>query len=373
MNAVMMFPPLTRRTASPCRPLTPVIRIGVVLKNAFLTFTASLFAIVFVSSIAAAGEPNDPSQTRSVSEWLTRMNNASSRRAYMGTFVVSSGVGNLAMSRIWHVCDGEQQLERVESLSGLPRTILRRNNEVMTFLPTVKLARSEQQAGGGIFPNLRGAGAGGLADGGIATIADHYGARLVGEDRSAGFDADVVQIEPKDKLRFGYRIWSEKKTGLVLKVQTLDTEGRVAEQSAFSELQFDAPVKLEKLAQMMSNTEGYRVEKSDAVPTSAAAEGWAMKLAVPGFKPVSCFRRGANDRPDKTVQWIFSDGLATVSLFLENLDRRRHVQSSVKTWGATQSLSVPVQDKSGEWWLTVLGEVPLQTLQAFAQSLERRP
>jgi sigma-E factor negative regulatory protein RseB len=361
--------------------LNAAVRAGASLKAVLLAISVSLFAIVFLSNIAAAGEPIAPGQTRSVSEWLTRMNNASSRRAYMGTFVVSSGVGNLATSRIWHVCDGEQQMERVESLSGLPRTILRRNNDVMTFLPTVKLARSEQQAGGGIFPNLRGAGGvggatglGGRGDeGGMAAIADHYAARVVGEDRSAGFDADVVQIEPKDKMRFGYRIWSEKKTGLVLKVQTLDTEGRVAEQSAFSELQLDAPVKLEKLAQMMVNTEGYRIEKSDAVPTSAAAEGWAMKLAVPGFKPVSCFRRGANDRADKTVQWIFSDGLATVSLFLENFDHRRHVQSSLKTWGATQSLSLPVQDKSGEWWLTVLGEVPLQTLQAFAQSLERRP
>lgn len=331
-----------------------------------------MFAIIFLSffpnNSVHAGEPLGTAQPRTVNEWLTRMNNASSRRAYMGTFVVSSAVGNLATSRIWHVCDGEQQMERVDSLSGLPRTTLRRNNDVITFLPTAKLARSEQQAGGGMFPNLRGVG--------DAAIGDFYVARVVGEDRSAGFDADVVQIEPKDKLRFGYRIWSEKKTGLVLKVQTLDTEGRVAEQAAFSELQLDAPVKIEKLAQMMANTEGYRLEKSDALLTSAAVEGWAMKLAVPGFKPVSCFTRGPVEKTDKTaktVQWIFSDGLATVSLFLENQDRRRHLQTSAQTWGATQSLSLPVQDKSGEWWLTVLGEVPLQTLRAFAQSLERRP
>lgn len=368
MNPLMTFRFPAHCTASPFRRWTPLVQAGAKLKIALLAIAASLFAIVFLSNIASAGESIAPAQTRSVGEWLTRMNNASSRRAYMGTFVVSSSVGNLATSRIWHVCDGEQQLERIDSLTGMPRTILRRNNEVMTFLPTAKLARSEQQAGGGMFPNLRGAG--------DVAIGEFYAARVIAEDRAAGFDADVVYIEPKDKLRFGYRIWSEKKTGLVLKVQTLDADGRVAEQSAFSELQLDAPVKAEKLVQMMAHTEGYRVEKSDAVPTTALVEGWAMKLAVPGFKPVSCFKRGTvdkADRGDKSMQWIFSDGLATVSLFLENFDHRRHVQSSVKTWGATQSLGLPVQDKSGEWWLTVMGEVPLQTLQAFAQSLERRP
>ena len=36
--------------------------------------------------------------------------------------------------------------------------------------------------------------------------------------------------------------------------------------------------------------------------------------------------------------------------------------------GATHTLTRRVQD----WWLTAVGEVPPQTLKAFAQSLERR-
>ena len=72
------------------------------------------------------------------------------------------------------------------------------------------------------------------------------------------------------------------------------------------------------------------------------------------------------------MQWIFSDGLATVSLFLENFDRQRHIHENLQSLGATQSLSRHLTDKGGDWWLTVLGEVPAQTLQAFAQSLERK-
>jgi len=306
---------------------------------------------------------------RGIGDWLIRMHEASRKRAYIGTFVVSSSAGSMSSARIWHVCDGDQQMERVESLTGTPRTTYRRNDQVVTFMPETKIARSEKRETLGLFPNLLRSS--------DSSIAEFYSASQSGSERVAGFDADVVQLQPKDKLRFGYRIWSEKKSGLVVKLQTLDIDGRVLEQAAFSELQLDAPVRMDKLARLMSNTEGYRVEKPELVKTSAAAEGWELKSQIAGFKPMSCYKRpgaagGAGTAPDSTMQWIFSDGLASVSLFVEAYDRQRHAQEVMLAAGATQTLTRKLSDKSGEWWLTVVGEVPAQTLKAFAQSLERR-
>ena len=70
--------------------------------------------------------------------WLSRVHQAARQSVYTGTFVVSSG-NNMASARIWHVCDGTQQLERVESLSGTPRAIFRRNDQVVTFFPQSRL------------------------------------------------------------------------------------------------------------------------------------------------------------------------------------------------------------------------------------------
>ena len=346
-------------------------------------YSCALLAIVSVASFSASAQtpaalsatvpsaisPQPMPAQRSVSDWLMRMHNASSRRAYMGTFVVSSALGNLSTSRIWHVCDGDQQMERVDAMNGIARTTLRRNDDVVMFVPALKLARTEKRDSFGMFPNLFSSG--------DSSIAEFYAARAVATDRAAGYEADVVNITPKDKLRFGYRVWSEKKTGLVIKLQTLDTEGRVLEQSAFSELQLDAPVKMDKLAQMMANTEGYRIEKTEVVKTTAATEGWALKAAVPGFQSISCFKRAMDaavpgSAKDSAMQWIFSDGLATVSLFLEIYDQQRHLQEGLQALGATQSLTRHVRDKDGDWWLTVLGEVPTPTLLVFAQSLERK-
>jgi sigma-E factor negative regulatory protein RseB len=299
---------------------------------------------------------------RSISDWLMRMHQASRVRSYIGTFVVSSNAGSLASARIWHACEGDSQAERVESLTGAPRSTFRRNEDVVTFLPERRVVRTERQEPLATFPNLLQA-----TD---SSIPEFYGARQVGSDRVAGFDADVVQLEPRDNLRFGYRIWSEKRSGLVIKLQTLDADGRVLEQTAFSELALDAPVSMEKISRMMAAPPGWRVEKVDASKTSAAAEGWQLKAPVAGFKPVSCYRRPGAGAPTPAgmVQWIFSDGLAAVSLFVEPYDRVRHVQEGLFATGATQTLTQRIQ----EWWLTAVGEVPAQTLKAFAANLERR-
>lgn len=299
----------------------------------------------------------------SVNAWLMRVHQASRLGAYTGTFVVSAG-GSMASAKIWHVCEGNQQMERVESLSGVPRSTFRRNDQVVTFFPESKVAIAESRESLGLFPSL--------LKSSDSAIGDFYQLKPQAGDRIAGFDADVVQLVPRDRLRYGYRVWSEKKTGLVIQLQTLDLDGRVLEQAAFSELQLDAPVSMGKLSQMMDRTEGYRVEHPDLQKTSADAQGWALRKPVAGFKPMGCYRRpaaAAAGRREDTMQWAFSDGLATVSLFVEAFDARRHVREGGTDFGgATHTLT----RRLASWWVTAVGEVPLSTLNAFVQELERK-
>ena len=300
--------------------------------------------------------PGGGQAERSVNEWLVRMHDASRQRSYMGTFVVSSSNGSMASARIWHACDGQRQVERVETLSGERRSTIRRDDEVVTFLPETRTVRTERREALGLFPELMKPEE--------SAISEFYTARRVGSDRVAGFDADIVQMLPRDALRFGYRIWSEKKSGLVIKLQTLDDTGRVLEQAAFSELQLDAPLRMDRLAQMMSVPAGWRVEKAEAARTTAADEGWSLKQPVPGFRQMNCYKRPV----EGVLQCIFSDGLASVSLFIENYDPQHPRQEGVFASGATNTLTHQVQD----WWVTAVGEVPPQTLRAFSLSLERR-
>lgn len=185
---------------------------------------------------------------RTVAQWLARLQRASRVPAYSGTFVVSAPEGVLSSARIWHACQGAQEIERVENLSGPPRATYRRDDDILIFQPGQRTIRAERRESGSLFK-------GQLRPGEEAEVARYYDARPEGQGRVAGFDADIVRLAAQDGWRYGYRIWSERRTGLVIKMQTLDAAGRVLEQSAFSELQFSSPLEVDKLAQMMDDTQ----------------------------------------------------------------------------------------------------------------------
>ena len=331
-----------------------------------------LFAQAAINIVAAqtlpgqspAPLPAGAVEAKSLNDWLQRMHEASKNRAYVGTFVVSAG-GQMQSAKIWHVCEAGQQMERIETLTGAPRSTFRHNDKTVTFMPEQKLARHEKREVTGMFPEL--------VQSPDNQIAEFYKLKPEGVDRVAGVEADVVMLLPKDNLRFGYRVWTEQKKGLIVKLQTLDAEGKVLEQAAFSELQMDAPVRMDKLLQMMGKVEGYKVEQPALVKTTASAQGWALKSPAAGFKPMSCYKRpssAAQAAPllDEPMQWVFSDGLASVSLFVEPFDRQRHGKESSLSMGATHTMTRQL----GNYWLTAMGEVPMATLKQFASGLERK-
>lgn len=338
---------------------------GAVRLVAVLLFATTLLAR---AASPAYGDPvgqsaSTPSAPRDIGEWIQRMQGASCRRSYSGTFVVLASSGAMASSRISHVCDGARQIERIEALSGTPRTIFRRNEEVRTFLPQLKTVRLDTRDASGLFPQLR------EIQG--AALSRFYEARPLGPERVAGYMADVVWLQPLDTLRFGYRLWSERETGLVVKLQTVGNDGRVLEQAAFSELDLNSPVRSDQLERLMDTTAGYRMVAPTVVKTTAKAEGWALRQSVAGFVPVSCYRRsvGATNAADGVLQCTYSDGLATVSLFIQPFDPKHHsVAKQMIGMGATQMLT---QRLAPDMWLTAVGEVPLQTLHLFVNQLER--
>jgi len=311
-------------------------------------------------SVETRPAPTPAADGADVHHVLLRAREAARKKTYVGTFVVMSANGAMASSRIWHLAEGGQQYERMESLTGTPRLVFRRNDQVTTYLPDIQVARTEQRDSFGLFPHLPRTQS--------ATLHDFYTVRAEPAERVTGFDTQVFEILPRDPLRYGYRLWVERRTGFAVQLQTVDRKGQVLEQAAFSDLQFDLPLRADKMQKALGNVGGYRVEKLERVRTSADAEGWLLRTAVPGFLPMDCYKR-APDAPAGAVQWIFSDGLATVSLFIEPYGERPR-QEWRSAAGMTQMLGRRI---GNDWWLTALGEVPSATLDAFAAHLERRP
>jgi sigma-E factor negative regulatory protein RseB len=315
--------------------------------------------------LAPAVRAADPQAqpARSLDDWLARMHTASRQNNFVGTFVVTSPAGGLASGRIWHASEGRHLAEKIESLTGAPHATLRRGDDVLTLMPEQRVARLERRTSPGRFPEMPAVREG--------AASGFYAVREAGTDRVAGLEADRVLIEPRDRYRYGYRVWSERRSGLVVKLQTVDAQGQVLEEAAFSQLQIGAPLRPGQVVRSLSPPGGWRVERIASTPTTADAQGWELRSPVPGFKPVGCYQRAGGSGTGDTLQCVFSDGLATVSLFVESYDRQRHGTAQAPlAAGASQAQGRRLAD---DWWITVVGEVPPATLRAFANALERRP
>lgn len=333
-----------------------------------------LLALVFLGAVsgfvplaAAGGTDTTGADALDARAWLTRIHEAASRRNFQGTFIVSAG-GAVSSARIAHYCEGTNQFERIESLDGQARQVFRHNDVVHTVWPSSRVAVVEQSQLVSSFP--------GLLQGNDSRIADHYEVRMIGRDRVAGFEAAVLHVKPRDGLRFGYRLWAEQVSGLLLRADVLGERDEVLETSAFSEVTIGVRPQRESVLQPMKRLDGYRVLRPVLTPTRLDAEGWGMRQLVPGFREVSCVQRPmdgpaaleSDPQGPPVVQAIFSDGLTHVSLFIERYDEKRHVKPMLAAVGATRTL----MRRHDQWWVTVVGDVPGATLKTFADSLERR-
>lgn len=311
----------------------------------------------------AGGEAVPAPQAR---QWLQRVQTAAAQRNYQGTLVVTAA-GSISSSRVTHYWEGVQSYERVDMLDGQPRRVLRKNDQTLTLWPAAKVARIEQRESIQSFPAL--------LKGSEEQLLERYELTTEGPDRLAGHEATVYLLRPRDDHRFAQRVWSEQGTGLLLRADVLALDGRVLETSAFSELTIGTKARPESVNAVLKQLDGWRVLKPVNPRTELEAEGWQLKVPVPGFRQASCVKRQL-DAADGSrqaaaadvVQAVFTDGLTHVSLFIEPLQADRHRPGSATT-GATHTLMQPA---GSSHWVTVMGDVPMATLKQFAAALERR-
>lgn len=325
-----------------------------------LLLGVSAWAVAQAGAVSAASSP----AVVDVMPWLHRVQSAAANSSYQGTLMISAG-GVVNSSRVLHVCDGRQCYERIETLDGRARVQFRHNDSVLTVWPASKLARAEQRDLVAEFPALPSAA--------VQRTGDSYEALAQPRDRVAGHEVEVMLFKPRDKLRFAQRLWVDRETGLLLRNEVLGPGGEVLETAAFTDVHIGGKPSPEPVLAAMKRLDGYRVLRAPTERTQIEQEGWTLTRAVGGFQLVSCARRPLEAGIDAVasvpaLQTVFTDGLAHVSVFIEPHDAQRHRQAQATSLGATHTLT----SREGDWWITVVGEVPMATLQQFRAMFERK-
>ncbi len=312
--------------------------------------------LVWSALVAAQAGAGDARQ------WLTRIQQAAAHQTYQGTLIFSAA-GTVSSSRVVHIGEGREHFERVDVLDGQERQQFRHNDQLLTLWPRKRVALFEDRNHVADFPALP-------ADGRRAL--ESYELSSIGSDRIAGHAAEVLLFKPRDARRFAQRVWAERDSGMLLRADVLGPHGEVLESSAFTDVTIGGKLPVDGVLAAMRNLDGYRVVRTRVAHTNPQAQGWALGATVPGFQLVGCVLRPLDAPSDngplaQVLQSVFSDGLTHVSVFIEPYDTHHHKPLRTSL-GATHTS----MRQLGPWWITVVGDVPMATVQQFESMFERR-
>lgn len=321
-------------------------------------FAWGLFAFL-VSAVAAAGdEPR---------EWLQRMNNALTTGNYEGVFSHWQG-GKVEMLRIIHRVKNGEVRERLVSLDGSSREFIRTGSELVCYLPDKKTVlvekRPEESPLIGNFPSFDEAS------------TQFYDIREVKRTRFNRRNTRIIAVTPKDEFRYGYRLWIDDSTAMPIRTQLCDAKGRIIEQVVFSDLTFNAHIPDSAFKPEVS-TEGFQWLRNDLPPASVLAAEmatpWNASRLPPGFRETMRAAQLMPGSSDPVTHLVYSDGMATVSVFVEVHGRVRSegkpeapAMMGVARVGSSSAFSTIIDGHR----VTAVGEVPPKTVQFIANSVK---
>lgn len=294
--------------------------------------------------------------------WLKKIYRATHTLSYAGTFVYQQGEHSES-SRVTRQVDARGDYEKLVSLDGTPREVVRFKDEVKCYLPESQTVKIDKRSGVRSFPALLPAQ--------ISSLGENYEIATGGTTRIAQFECQEIVLTPKDALRYGYQLWADKASGMLVKARVFNEKGETVEQFTFIELSIGrGPGREKRRSTIEARSKDWRVEQAEVVPANLADAGWTMRVDIPGFHKIAELTRTlAKSRP--VGQLVYSDGLAAVSVFIESLaGRAEPLQPGLSSIGAVNIFTREVANHA----VTVVGEAPAASVRRIAQTVEyRRP
>lgn len=324
-----------------------------------LVCTTLALMVFNVGPARADGKPQD---------WLVRMEQALGGLNYEGTLVQMHG-NEAAVMHVVHRVDAGVTAERITAMDEVGREIIRRGDEVTCIFPDqrkVVVGRRSSSANGTSplrqqFPDD------------IRFDDDYYRFAIASGGRLVGRLTWMITVKPMDHYRYGYRLWLDRATAMPLKVQISAEDGAIVEQLLFSEISLPGQIPAAALNPSVS-TEGYSWRHSDAAASPASAgqrpsvsPAWRAASLPPGFRLHTARSRPVDGGDEPMEQLVYTDGIGSVSVFIESGASATGQGEGVSRIGAANAYTA----MAGAWLVTAVGEVPVRTVEMIARSLER--
>ena len=313
---------------------------------------AVLYGLLLAATVNAYAEERQISL-----DWLKVVAFAAHQTDYSGVFVYQYG-NHVETSRITHVVETDGEYEKMESLDGPKREIIRHHGQVWCYI-NHKMVQVDSQQVRSRFPAL-------LPEQ-ISTLSANYHAKEAGMERVAGYNAQVFLFKPNDNLRYIHKMWAHADSGLLLKAAVLDAKNEMIEQYAFTQLQIGGNIDrswIDAKRLPQRDTE-LHLPPAPAKGGAPVSSGWVVGALPPGFKKTMEIQRSMHSKHAPVTQMVFSDGLSAISIFIEPDDGDDDDVEGLSSRGAV-NLYHKVLEKH---LITVVGEVPPRTVMQVLDSV----
>ncbi len=293
---------------------------------------------------------------------VNRMIEATKSLDYDGVFVHQQGT-DLNTMRIIHKHGPDAEMERLITLSGARREVVRDGSRVKCIFGDDRAVMVGPREPSDFFTL-------GLTQS-IDSLRARYHFKVLRDDRVAGRAATIVTIAPRDKNRYAHRLWIDKGSGLLLKSMVLTERGQMLEQMFFTSISINTSIPDASLEPELQGVDftwytNTKPSKHARKPPSDDMM-WRVNWLPEGFtiQDAKVQHLATSERPVRHI--VYSDGLATVSIFIEELLPDAKPLQGYSSVGAVNAYSRVADD----YQITVVGEVPRTTVRQIAGSISR--
>ena len=315
-----------------------------------LVFTLLGAHVVAVADEATKDLPLDAWQVLEKSAFAARALN------YEGQFTYVNGEQK-RMVDIKHMNYGGREVARNIVLGANQREVYSQGDNVVIFQPTNTNILIKKRRGKNLFPAML------PTD--LNSIKAHYVASLKGTEYVAEREAHVVELSPKDDYRYSYKVWADVKFGLMLKMALLNSDNKTLEQIYFNTVSMlNSQNNLHWFEPKIDMSKSYVTEATEAI-THVSNDTTVTTDLPAGYKEVDHIQRAAKGKDAIVDQLVFSDGIASVSLFIEPLSKGERPKKGHMYMGSTNMCANVVDGRQ----IIVVGEVPEKTVRSIAKAV----
>lgn len=280
---------------------------------------------------------------------LSRMRQAADEFSYVGSYVRLAD--DTAQSvRVIHT----PELEHQYSLNGPLREWLRRGDQVLYRDSTVDYSSPQ---GRNAAPALDESFSSALPQR-LLPLRSYYEIRPLGLGRVAGRPAARFALHSIDGMRYDYQLSADVETGLLLEARQVDGDGAAVSRMLFTDIEF--PPDVNSAIPMPQPDQVWRRVRPHEPVANAPPPPLANLPA--GY---SYWGQVHHDGALPIRHILFTDGLNSVSVFVEAAARPDRVLSTERSYAGTNVVSQVI----GRFQVTGVGDVPRPALHEIIDAL----